>query len=62
MNVREAIEATIDYLTADFIVEECAESPADGCLSCEMIKVRASLRKAIEFMEYEDSTPLAPTA
>ena len=49
--VREAIERVIAYLTSEFIVEECAEEVTDGCLSCEMIEARSSLRKVVEILD-----------
>lgn len=51
MSTREAIEEVIKHLTDEFIVEECAESPVEGCLSCEMIDARASLRKVLEIID-----------
>lgn len=52
---KEAILATIAYLTEEFIVEECIGNMVDGCLSCEMIEARASLRKALEMGEFTDT-------
>lgn len=47
---KEAILATIAYLTEEFIVEECVGNLVEGCVSCEMIEARASLRKALEMV------------
>jgi hypothetical protein len=54
---RTAIETTINFLTEEFIVEECAGNITEGCLSCEMIGARASLRKALELIEDHPPTP-----
>lgn len=59
--VREAIEATISHLTGEFIVEECADEPTEGCLSCEMIETRASLRKALSILNDDWSFEFNPS-
>lgn len=51
MSTREAIEQVIKHLTDEFIVEECVGNLTEGCLSCEMIETRASLRKALEIID-----------
>lgn len=60
VETKAAIEQVIEYLTKEFIVEECVGNITDGCLSCEMIGVRASLRKAIEFID-ESPIPVGET-
>lgn len=49
--LKKAVNEVIDYLTSEFIVEECADSPVEGCLSCEMIEVRASLFKVLNILD-----------
>ena len=56
---KAAIETVIAYLAQEFIVEECVGNLTDGCLSCEMIETRSSLRKALELLE-EASLPSTP--
>jgi hypothetical protein len=51
MDIRAAVEATMKYVTDEFIVEECVGNMVEGCLSCEMIEVRSSLRKIIHIMD-----------
>lgn len=48
---RQAVERVISYLTQEFIVEECVGNLTEGCLSCEMIEARSSLRKVLEIMD-----------
>lgn len=50
---RNALKATIVFLESDYITEECADDPTDGCMSCEMIKARAPIRKALVYLEEE---------
>lgn len=57
---REAINQIVQFLTDEFIVEECVGNITEGCLSCEMIEARASLRKVLELMDAgiaEDAQP-----
>ena len=49
--IRESINAVIEHLTMEFIVEECVGNLTDDCLSCEMIEARSSLRKALEILD-----------
>ncbi len=49
-DLRKSINEVIDYLTSEFIVEECVGNLTDGCLSCEMIETRSSLRKVLEIL------------
>ena len=53
MDTRAAFDEVIRFITSEFIVEECVGNSVEGCLSCEMIETRASLRKVIEIMEGE---------
>lgn len=52
-DIRKSINEVINYLTSEFIVEECVENLTDGCLSCEMIETRSSLWKVIEILDEE---------
>lgn len=49
-DLRQAVERVIAHLTSEFIVEECVGNLTEGCLSCEMIETRASLRRVLEIM------------
>ncbi len=51
--LKQTVNEVIKYLTSEFIVEECADIPVDGCLSCEMIEARSSLRKVLEILDGE---------
>jgi hypothetical protein len=50
-DIRKSINEVIDYLTSEFIVEECVGNLMEGCLSCEMIEARSSLRKVVEILD-----------
>ena len=54
---RAAINRVIQYLNIEFIVEECVGNSTEGCMSCEMIETRASLRKVLEIMEEANAPP-----
>lgn len=38
-----AVTLIIDYLTTEYIVEECADHPTMGCMSCEAVELRTKL-------------------